>query len=137
MKSIIQEKSSIFKAIEEAWIKAKKPKSFSVIVFEEQQKNFLGITTNPAKIGLFFDFKPEMNREEVHQSILTKHPSLSRQSTTKSKCQPKRNFNYKYEQNKPYNPNQQKNFRNKPKPSEPNANQKIEIQQNKEDKIKT
>lgn len=55
MKSIMQEASSVAKAIEKAWISAGKPKEFSVKVFEEAQKNFIGFTTRSAKIALFFN----------------------------------------------------------------------------------
>ncbi len=54
MKSIVEEASSIVKAIEKAWIRAGKPASFQVKVFEEPQKNFFGLTIRSAKIGLFF-----------------------------------------------------------------------------------
>lgn len=54
MKSIIQEASSIQKAIEQAWIKADKPREFSVRILEEPVKNFLGFTKKMAKIALFF-----------------------------------------------------------------------------------
>lgn len=55
MKSIMQEASSIAKAIEKGWEKAGKPTDFSVKIYEEPQKNFIGLTTKPAKIALFFD----------------------------------------------------------------------------------
>lgn len=54
MKSIIQEASSIQKAIEKAWIKADKPREFSIRILEEPVKNFLGFTKKMAKIALFF-----------------------------------------------------------------------------------
>lgn len=54
MKSIIQEASSIVKAVEKAWLNAGKPQEFSVKVFEHPEKNFIGMTTKPAKIGIFF-----------------------------------------------------------------------------------
>jgi predicted RNA-binding protein Jag len=57
MRSIIQEASSITKAIEQGWIKAGKPKEFTVKIFEEPKKGFLGITLQSAKIGIFFDEK--------------------------------------------------------------------------------
>lgn len=57
MKSIMQEGSSVVKAVEKAWEAAGKPKEFSVKVFEEAQKNFLGLTTKSAKIAIFFDGK--------------------------------------------------------------------------------
>jgi predicted RNA-binding protein Jag len=51
----MQEASSIAKAIEKGWEKAGRPAEFSVKIFEEPQKNFIGMTTKPAKIALFFD----------------------------------------------------------------------------------
>lgn len=54
MKSIIQEASSIVKAVEKGWEKAGKPAEFTIKVYEEPQKNFIGMTTKPAKIGIFF-----------------------------------------------------------------------------------
>jgi len=53
----MEEASSIFKAIENAWNRAGQPHDFSVKVFEEPQRNFFGITVKSAKIGLFFDEK--------------------------------------------------------------------------------
>ncbi len=54
MKSIMQEASSVMKAIDTAWQAAGKPTEFTVKVFEEAEKNFIGFTTKPAKIALFF-----------------------------------------------------------------------------------
>lgn len=54
MKSIVEEASSIVKAIEKAWLRAGKPASFQVKVFEEPKRNFFGLTVRSAKIGLFF-----------------------------------------------------------------------------------
>lgn len=55
MNSIMQEASSLAKAVEQAWVKAGKPQKFSIRVFEDAEKNFLGITTKPAKIALLFE----------------------------------------------------------------------------------
>lgn len=55
MKSIIEEASSIAKAIENGWLKAGKPQDFSVKVFEEPEKNFFGLTKRSAKIGIFYN----------------------------------------------------------------------------------
>ncbi len=65
MKSIMEEASSIIKAIEKAWQRADKPQNFSVKVFEEPEKNFLGITTKSAKIGLFFDEDKKWDKKPV------------------------------------------------------------------------
>ena len=55
MKSLMEEASSVSKAIEKGWANAGKPKEFSIKVYEEPEKNFFGITTKSAKIGIFFD----------------------------------------------------------------------------------
>jgi predicted RNA-binding protein Jag len=57
MKSIVEEASSILKAIEKGWSLAGKPQEFSIKIFEVEQKNFLGMTTKPAKIAIFFGEK--------------------------------------------------------------------------------
>ena len=54
MKSVIEEASSLEKAIEQGWIKAGKPKEFSVKIFQEAIKNFLGMSKQTAKVGIFF-----------------------------------------------------------------------------------
>lgn len=55
MKSIVEEASSIAKAIEQAWNRAGNPSQFSVKIFEEPRKNLFGFTVQSAKIGLIFD----------------------------------------------------------------------------------
>jgi hypothetical protein len=61
MRSVIHEASSIAKAIEQGWIKAGKPRNFSVKIFEEPQRSFFGLfTAKSAKIGIFVeDRKPQ------------------------------------------------------------------------------
>jgi len=54
MKSIVEEASSTIKAIEKAWYRADKPSEFSVKIFEQEEKNFFGMTSKQAKIGIFF-----------------------------------------------------------------------------------
>ncbi len=63
MKSIIQEASSVVKALEKAWLDAGKPKEFSVKIHEEPEKNFLGMTVKSAKIGIFFKDEVVRKRE--------------------------------------------------------------------------
>lgn len=58
MKSIIEEASSILKAIEKAWARAGNPREFSVKIFEDSQKSFFGLTTKQAKVGVFFEIEP-------------------------------------------------------------------------------
>lgn len=54
MKSLMEEASSIAKAVEKGWARAGKPKEFTIRIFEEPEKNFLGFTSKPAKVGIFF-----------------------------------------------------------------------------------
>lgn len=63
MRSIIHEASTIAKAIEQGWTKAGKPKDFTVKIFEEPQKNFLGFTTKNAKVGIFIEDKSQQRQE--------------------------------------------------------------------------
>lgn len=58
MKSIIEQASSIMKAIEKAWNQAEQPKEFSIKIFEKEERNFFGMSVKPAKIGIFFGDKP-------------------------------------------------------------------------------
>jgi len=67
MKSVVQEASSIAKAVEQGWLKAGKPQEFSIKVLEEPQKNFLGMTTKSAKVALFFTDKQPTPRPEPRQ----------------------------------------------------------------------
>jgi predicted RNA-binding protein Jag len=81
MKSIMEQASSIIKAIEKAWISADKPKEFSVKIFEHEEKNFFGMTTKPAKIGIFFSDKATSSdkthkaRVEMREQRLTEKES--------------------------------------------------------------
>jgi len=68
MKSIIEQASSIMKAIEKAWDQADKPKDFSIKIFEKEEKNFFGMTTKPAKIGIFFTDKPTVHDKSTIKS---------------------------------------------------------------------
>lgn len=63
----MQEASSVIKAIEKGWESAGKPKEFSVKVFEEPKKNFIGITVHSAKIGIFFDEKNPVKKAEKEE----------------------------------------------------------------------
>lgn len=76
MKSIMEEASTIFRAIEKAWISAEKPSSFSVKVLEEPVKNFFGMTTKSAKIALFFD----ESQQPVQQKMRPQQPAPQAQA---------------------------------------------------------
>lgn len=58
MKSIMEESSTVAKAIDTAWNRAGKPSEFTIKVLELPESGFLGLTTTKsAKIGLFFTEK--------------------------------------------------------------------------------
>lgn len=57
MKSLMEEGSSISKAIESAWTRAGKPSQFSVKILEEPERNMFGLIRKSAKIALFFEEK--------------------------------------------------------------------------------
>ncbi|HML19347.1 MAG TPA: Jag N-terminal domain-containing protein [Candidatus Dependentiae bacterium] len=89
MKSIIEEASSISKAIENGWIRAGKPQEFSVRVFEEPEKNFLGFTKKPAKIGIFYKETPVIQprdgkRQQPRQALQQKSTYEKTQHIVKS-----------------------------------------------------
>jgi predicted RNA-binding protein Jag len=65
MKSIMQAASSVIKAIEKGWEAAGKPKQFTITVFEEPKKNFIGMTVQSAKVGIFFDEQKVSNEKET------------------------------------------------------------------------
>jgi predicted RNA-binding protein Jag len=69
LKSVIEESSSVIKAIEKAWAQVGKPAEFSVKVFESEQKNFLGMSVKSAKIGIFFqDQTTEASSKDTHRA---------------------------------------------------------------------
>jgi hypothetical protein len=84
MKSLVEEASSIFKAIEKAWTRAEKPQSFSVKVYEEPQSGFLGFNSKPAKVGIFYDEREvqgNSNRQQPRHNKGTNRSQSGRTST--------------------------------------------------------
>jgi len=57
-KSLVEQASSVSKAIEQGWNRAGNPSEFSIKVLEVAEKNFIGMTVKPAKIGIFFQEQP-------------------------------------------------------------------------------
>jgi hypothetical protein len=80
MKSIMEQASSIIKAIEKAWISADSPKEFSVKVFEKEEKNFFGMTTKPAKIGIFFNdaFPVPVEKSSIKDGEKKNNPNITK-----------------------------------------------------------
>ncbi len=89
----MEEASSIIKAIEKGWSSAGQPKEFTIKIFEEPQKNFIGMTTKPAKIGIFFTElqpKPEPRYKRAKPAIepaplKPKEPRRVQQRPTKTR----------------------------------------------------
>lgn len=121
----MEEASSVAKAIEKGWIRAGKPQEFTVKVFEEAQKNFIGMTTKSAKVGLFFDEtrvqvgkttekrpfervaeKPQRQKQERFQK--PQQSGFEKQSQDRSRSQPQeRNLERQRFQEKPSQPKQE------------------------------
>lgn len=75
MKSLMEEASTIFKAIEKGWINAGKPKEFTIKVYEEPEKNFIGMTVKSAKIGIFFTEPQNVDqRARTAKPVVTQRP---------------------------------------------------------------
>ncbi len=92
MKSIMEGANSTIKAIEKAWIRAGKPSEFSIKIFEHEEKNFLGMTTRQAKIGIFFTEKEEKEQgtkqhkyqaNKEQKKIASPKKEIKKQKTTK------------------------------------------------------
>ncbi len=70
MKSIMEEASSITKAIENAWNRAGKPQEFSVKILELPKTSFFGFkTSKSAKVALFFNEQTAKIREEHPKQV--------------------------------------------------------------------
>ncbi len=79
MKSIMQEASSTFRAIEAAWAEAGKPSEFTIKILEEGTTNFLGFVKEPAKIAFYFDL-PEEKRPRRTPARPPSRPSAPRRA---------------------------------------------------------
>lgn len=81
MKSIMEEASSIIKAIEKGWYKAGQPQEFTVKIFEEPQKNFIGLTIKSAKIGIFFSDQITAKNDVTKAKIIPNKSSYTQINT--------------------------------------------------------
>jgi predicted RNA-binding protein Jag len=105
MKSIVEEASSISKAIENAWKRADQPTEFSVRIHELPQKNMFGFTSKPAKIALFFpeeSKKTGTHKTVSHTSSTNPIPAVSKPVTVKA--QPKKIVPQQAQPQKPVKP---------------------------------
>ena len=86
MKSIIQEASTLTKAIEQGWIKAGKPNLFSIKIMQEPSKNFIGMTMQTAKIVVFCGRLDEIDTASPQQQP-PQQPQTHRQPQTQQQPQ--------------------------------------------------
>lgn len=73
MKSILQEASTIAKAVEQGWKEAGEPSEFSIKILELPQRNFIGITTRSAKIAFIFNGVAHKNQESAKGTPVRTH----------------------------------------------------------------
>jgi predicted RNA-binding protein Jag len=79
MKSVVQEASSVAKAVDAGWRKADKPNEFRVQIMEEGKSGFLGFNSEPSKVVIYFDDAPVQKPREQAQR------NKRRRTTTTSK----------------------------------------------------
>lgn len=80
MKSIVEQASTVLKAIEKGWEQAGKPAEFTIKVYEHGVKNFFGMSVEPAKICILFEDK---SPKAVHQKQHPRHDSSSQHQLRK------------------------------------------------------
>jgi len=83
MKSIVEEGSTVVKAVEKALQIAGNPREFTVKVLEEAQKNFFGMTTRSAKISLLFEIEPQI-APKVEKVRVEHQPKIEKVKSEKS-----------------------------------------------------
>ena len=91
MKSLVEEASTIVKALEKAWTRAGKPQTFSVKIFEEEETNFFGFTKKSAKVGIFFEEKQVAGERKNFSRNQQRNPQ--RRNSNQSAGQRPRPFN--------------------------------------------
>lgn len=115
MKSVIEEGSSISKAIETGWVKAGKPKEFTVKIFQEAKKNFFGFTKVVAKVAIFFqEESKEKEKPQYRPRPNNPRPSNPNNPRPNNPRSLNTNVNPNARPQNPSNPNA--------KPSNPNQN---------------
>jgi hypothetical protein len=119
MKSIMEEASSISKAIENAWNRAGQPQEFSVKILEHPKTTFFGLkTSKSAKIAFFFNEVIQKSREHPAQRQPQQRP-LASNKPGHDNTTPRRPLN----QARPERPDRQE--RNE-RPERPERNERTE-----------
>lgn len=73
MKSIVEQASSVMKAIENGWLQAGKPAEFTVKIYEHGVRNFFGMSVEPAKICILYEDKTPKNTSPKNQQRPESH----------------------------------------------------------------
>lgn len=116
MKSLLQEATSIQKAVEKAWVEAGKPAQFTINILEKGEKNILGMTKLPAVVSISFELeapkrsfernkprKPEIQRQRQQRSRehQPQEPRQSHQPTPKNQPPKPKNIQQEQKQDLP------------------------------------
>ncbi len=82
MKSMLQEASSVLKAIEKAWQNAGKPHEFTIRIMEVEEKNFLGKSSKPAVVSIAYEPKraPMRAKERAPEKVVAVKQKIERES---------------------------------------------------------
>ncbi|MBS1986473.1 hypothetical protein JST99_00885 [Candidatus Dependentiae bacterium] len=107
MKSIVEQASTVLKAIEKGWEQAGKPAEFTIKVYEHGVKNFFGMSIEPAKICILFEDK---SSKAAHQKQHPRHEASSQQQSHHSAGhqQPRKDTAGSSEQRRQTNQHQQR-----------------------------
>lgn len=81
MKSILQEASSVERAIDKAWNEAGKPKEFTIKILDHGERNFFGLTRRPAIVSILY--KPEKSSYQEQKSRLRDDRRSDRRSSSR------------------------------------------------------
>ena len=64
---MLHEASSVIKAIEKAWHDSGKPVEFTIVILEQGEKNFLGLTKRPAIVSMTYDPRKQTHKNKDFQ----------------------------------------------------------------------
>ncbi len=78
MKSILQEESSVTKAVERAWDISGKPYEFTVKVLSNEVKNFFGMLKSPAIISFTYNPKFRTDKEKEQKAVKKAAPKKNK-----------------------------------------------------------
>lgn len=89
MKSMLQEASSIVKAVEKAWNEAGKPQEFTIKILEEGEKGFLGLTGGrPAVVSITYQpLKGKKTKIDFEKDLMQVDKKSYKQSVQPQKTQ--------------------------------------------------